>query len=91
QPTPPSTVLLHPAITPEHSQTRIAARSSLKSRLTGDTTLDQHAITYYRNARALEDVALWAEQAITGPDREESLDILKGVLGPHGLAVFALS
>jgi spectinomycin phosphotransferase len=56
-----------------------------------DTALDQHAITYYRNARALEDVALWAEQTITGPDREESFDILKGILGPNGLAVRALS
>jgi len=58
--------------------------------LTGDTTLDQHAITYYRNARALEDVALWAEQTITGPDREESLPILRGVLSPDGLAVLAV-
>ncbi len=55
-----------------------------------DTALDQHAITYYRNARALEDVALWAEQTITGPDREESLAILRGVLGPDGLAVLAV-
>lgn len=55
-----------------------------------DVDLNQEAIAYYRNARALEDVALWAEQTITGPDREESLAILRGVLGPDGLAVLAV-
>jgi spectinomycin phosphotransferase len=48
----------------------------------GDVEPDHDAITYYRHTRALEDVALWAEQALTGPDREDSLDILRGVLGP---------
>ncbi|WP_433162593.1 phosphotransferase [Kribbella sp. CA-247076] len=57
----------------------------------GDVALDQDAISYYRHARALEDVALWAEQALTGPDREGCIDILRGVLGPGGLAPLALS
>ncbi len=55
----------------------------------GDIELDQDAIAYYRHTRALEDVALWAEQAITGPDREECIDILRGVLGTGGLAQLA--
>lgn len=57
----------------------------------GDIELDQDAVTYYRHTRALEDVSLWAEQAITGPDREECVDILRGVLGAGGLAQLALS
>ncbi|MFG1815777.1 phosphotransferase enzyme family protein [Kribbella sp. NPDC049174] len=57
----------------------------------GDIELDQDAVTYYRHTRALEDAALWAEQAITGPDREECVDILRGVLGVGGLAQLALS
>jgi spectinomycin phosphotransferase len=55
----------------------------------GDIELDHDAIAYYRHTRALEDVALWAEQAITGPDREECIDILRGVLGTGGLAQLA--
>ena len=57
----------------------------------GEVTLDETNLTYYRCARALEDVALWAEQAIQGPDREDCLDILRGVLAPDGLAVRALT
>lgn len=57
----------------------------------GVITLDQTRLAYYRCTRALEDVALWAEQVVRGPDREESLDILRGVLSPEGLAVQALS
>ncbi|MEU4607838.1 phosphotransferase [Kribbella sp. NPDC023972] len=57
----------------------------------GDVELDQPAVTYYRHARALEDVVLWAEQALAGPDREDCIDILRGVLGPGGLAQLALS
>ncbi|WP_168197427.1 phosphotransferase enzyme family protein [Kribbella sp. ALI-6-A] len=57
----------------------------------GETEIDDRNLRYYRHARALEDVALWAEQAITGPDREDSLRILRGVLGPDGLAVLAVS
>jgi spectinomycin phosphotransferase len=57
----------------------------------GDIGPDQDAIAYYRHARALEDVALWAEQALTGPDREECVDILRGVLGRDGLASLALA
>jgi spectinomycin phosphotransferase len=57
----------------------------------GDRGLDQDAITYYRHTRALEDVALWAEQAITGRDREECLDILRAVLGVGGLARLAVA
>ncbi|GAA3555279.1 aminoglycoside O-phosphotransferase APH(9)-Ia [Kribbella ginsengisoli] len=57
----------------------------------GSAALDPTRLTYYRSARALEDVALWAEQAITGPDRAESLEILQEVLGPDGLVVQALS
>ncbi|TCO30083.1 spectinomycin phosphotransferase [Kribbella steppae] len=56
----------------------------------GDVDLDQDAIAYYRHTRALEDVALWAEQALTGPDREDCVDILSGVLGAGGLARLAL-
>ncbi|MEV6410527.1 aminoglycoside phosphotransferase family protein [Kribbella sp. NPDC051718] len=56
----------------------------------GPVTQDPTRLTYYRTARALEDVALWAEQTLTGPDREESLEILQGVLGPDGLAVQAV-
>jgi len=57
----------------------------------GDVTLDETNLTYYRCARALEEVALWAEQAIQGPDREDCLDILRGALAPDGLAVRALA
>jgi spectinomycin phosphotransferase len=57
----------------------------------GHYDLDQSRLTYYRTARALEDVALWAQQALHGPDREDSLRILEGVLSPDGLAVQALS
>ncbi|MFI6673722.1 phosphotransferase enzyme family protein [Kribbella sp. NPDC050470] len=57
----------------------------------GDLEPDPDAVTYYRHARAVEDVVLWAEQAITGPDREDSLSILRGVLGPGGLAHLAAS
>jgi spectinomycin phosphotransferase len=57
----------------------------------GTTGLDPARLTYYRTARALEDIALWAEQALQGPDREDSLQILRGVLSPDGLAVRALS
>jgi spectinomycin phosphotransferase len=56
----------------------------------GRVELDPIRLTYYRSARALEDIALWAEQAIDGPDREDCLRILRGVLGPGGLAVQAL-
>ncbi|WP_063822794.1 phosphotransferase enzyme family protein [Kribbella flavida] len=57
----------------------------------GPVELDPDNLQYYRHARALEDVALWAEQAITGPDRADSLTILRGVLGPDGLAPKACS
>ncbi|MDX6252397.1 MAG: spectinomycin phosphotransferase [Kribbellaceae bacterium] len=56
----------------------------------GAIDLDPTRLTYYRCARALEEIALWAEQVLTGPDREESLAILQGVLGADGLAVQAL-
>ncbi len=55
----------------------------------GEVDPDPVNLRYYRHARAQEDVALWAEQVITGPDREESLRILRGVLGPDGLATVA--
>ncbi|WP_328329618.1 aminoglycoside phosphotransferase family protein [Kribbella sp. NBC_00382] len=57
----------------------------------GPTALDPTRLTYYRSARALEDTTLWAEQALTGPNREDCLEILQGVLGPDGLVVQALS
>jgi spectinomycin phosphotransferase len=57
----------------------------------GEVNLDADRLTYYRCARALEDAVGWADQAIHGPDREDCLRILRGVLGPHGLAVRALS
>lgn len=56
----------------------------------GDIELDANALTYYRWARALEDVTLWAEQALTGPDRTKALEILQGLLSEDGLAVRAL-
>ncbi|MFI7061906.1 phosphotransferase enzyme family protein [Kribbella sp. NPDC050124] len=55
----------------------------------GDVEPDPDAVAYYRHVRAVEDVVLWAEQAITGPDREDSLSILSGVLEPGGLAHLA--
>lgn len=57
----------------------------------GPAALDPTRLTYCRSARALEDAALWADQALTGPNREDSLEILQSVLGPDGLAVQALS
>ena len=57
----------------------------------GTVDLNPTRLTYYRSARALEDIALWAEQTIEGPDREDCLRILQGVLGADGLAVQALS
>lgn len=55
----------------------------------GPADLDESRLSYYRAARALEDVAQWAEQALQGPDRGDCLEILQGVLGPDGLAVRA--
>ncbi|GAA1606887.1 hypothetical protein GCM10009789_71510 [Kribbella sancticallisti] len=57
----------------------------------GEVTIDRTRLTYYRCARALEDVALWSEQALQGPDREDCLEILRDALGPDGLAVRTLS
>ena len=57
----------------------------------GEAHVDPTRLKYYRCARALEDVALWSEQVLQGPDREESLAILRGVLSSAGLAVLALS
>ncbi|MEV8374365.1 aminoglycoside phosphotransferase family protein [Kribbella sp. NPDC056861] len=56
----------------------------------GPADLDATRLTYYRAARALEDAALWAEQALTGPDREASLGHFQAVLSPNGLAVLAV-
>jgi spectinomycin phosphotransferase len=56
----------------------------------GEYDINSTRLTYYRTARALEDIALWAEQALKGPDREDSLQILQGVLGPDGLAIQCL-
>ena len=57
----------------------------------GPYELDQTRLTYYRLARTLEEIALWADQALTGPDREDSLHYLQAVLGPNGLAAHALT
>lgn len=57
----------------------------------GTAEIDEQRLTYYRCARALDDAAQWAEQVLQGPDREEALTILRGVLSPSGLAVLALS
>jgi spectinomycin phosphotransferase len=57
----------------------------------GPIDLDPTRLTYYRCARALEDIALWADQTIDGPDRGDCLRILEGVLSPEGLAVRAVS
>jgi spectinomycin phosphotransferase len=57
----------------------------------GPADLDQTRLTYYRAARALEEIALWADQAITGPDREASLRYFQATLSPDGLAVLALN
>ena len=51
----------------------------------GEVAVDPVNLRYYRHARVQEEVGLWAEQVITGPDREDSLRILAGVLGPDGL------
>ncbi|GAA1554543.1 phosphotransferase enzyme family protein [Kribbella lupini] len=51
----------------------------------GEVELDRVNLRYYRRARVQEEVGLWAEQVITGPDREQALEILRGVLGPGGL------
>ncbi|GAB2553289.1 phosphotransferase enzyme family protein [Kribbella endophytica] len=51
----------------------------------GEVAVHQRNLHHYRHARAQEDIALWAEQVITGPDREGSLSILRGVLGRDGL------
>lgn len=65
--------------TPEHREAFLAGY--------GAHELDDSRLTYYRTARTIEEIALWAEQALQGPNREDSLRILKGVLGPEGLAI----
>lgn len=57
----------------------------------GEVDLDPSRLTFYRCARALEDVTMWADQTLHGPDREECLRIVRRILGPHSLAVRALS
>ncbi|MEV6285515.1 phosphotransferase [Kribbella sp. NPDC051770] len=56
----------------------------------GAVEVDAVNLRYYRRARALEEVALWAEQVITGPDREDSLRIFRGALASDGMATVAL-
>ncbi|MEU4391487.1 phosphotransferase [Kribbella sp. NPDC023855] len=51
----------------------------------GDIAIDESAVRYYRHVRALEDVALWSQQALTGPDRRYALSVAQGILS-HGLA-----
>jgi spectinomycin phosphotransferase len=54
----------------------------------GEHTLDEDAIRYYRHVRAFEDVVMWSDQALTGPDREYALTVTEGIL-THGLAALA--
>jgi spectinomycin phosphotransferase len=56
----------------------------------GPHALDQDAIHYYRHVRAFEDVIGWSHQAITGPDNQYALAVVKGILD-HGLAALAVS
>ncbi|MGC4937807.1 phosphotransferase enzyme family protein [Kribbella sp. DT2] len=51
----------------------------------GEVELDPVNLRYYRNARVQEEVGLWAEQVVTGPDREDALGYLRDVLGPKGM------
>ena len=55
----------------------------------GEHILDHDAIRYYRHVRAFEDVVMWSDQAVTGPDREYALNVTKGI-HTHGLAALAL-
>jgi spectinomycin phosphotransferase len=48
----------------------------------GPVDVDDLRLTYYRSARALEDIARWADQAIHGPDREDALTILRDASDP---------
>ena len=57
----------------------------------GPRTLDEDAIHHYRHIRAREDVVMWSHQALTGPDRDDCITILRGILGPGGLAKLAVS
>jgi len=55
----------------------------------GPHALDEAAVRYYRHVRAREDVVLWSHQALTGPDREECVEIAQGIL-TSGLAALAV-
>ena len=56
----------------------------------GPHPIDDHAIRYYRHVRALEDVVMWSDQVITGPDNAYALAVVKGILS-HGLAALAVN
>jgi len=56
----------------------------------GAHAIDEHAVRYYRHVRAREDVVMWSHQALTGPDREECVRIVRGIL-TKGLAALAMS
>jgi len=56
----------------------------------GPHVIDDDAVRYYRHVRAYEDVITWSDQAITGPDRPDALQITKGIL-TNGLAALAIS
>jgi spectinomycin phosphotransferase len=56
----------------------------------GPHTLDHEAVHYYRHVRALEDVIMWSDQVITGPDNADALQVTKGIL-TQGLAALATS
>jgi spectinomycin phosphotransferase len=51
----------------------------------GEVAIDESAVRYFRHVRALEDVAMWSQQALTGPDRRYALSVAQGILS-HGLA-----
>jgi spectinomycin phosphotransferase len=62
----------------------------------GDTDLDPIRLTYYRCARALEDLAYPAAQIVdmhrsTDRERADALSIVRGVLSPTGLVNLALA
>ncbi len=68
--------------TPEHVDAFLAGY--------GPHTLDHDAVHYYRHVRALEDVVMWSDQVITGPDNAYALQVTKGIL-TQGLAALAVS
>jgi len=55
----------------------------------GDHAINHEAVRYYRHIRALEDVAGWSHQVLTGPEHAYALSVVKGIL-THGLAALTV-